>query len=202
MCVFRDCRNEFEAGTVPSCTKKKEHSRSCDSFIATPYKIMQELRTKFSIVNLDIRWRRGPLWRSGHTIPDEEDAVSIGWIPDLVATGNSWQCLWPTSARSSRYTHRIFTTAGGHDLDLLWSSQGKCWSGYFVKTFRPVRSFLVRTLVFAKTLCSSGRWNRLRHWTGAARAGPLCGGRHYVCMSLIPIEGDSNKITTLLNLCG
>jgi len=88
MCVFRDRRNEFEAGTVPSCTKKKEHSRSCDSFITTPYKIMQVLRTKFSIVNLDIRWGR-----SGHTIRDEEDPVSIGWIPDLVATGNTWQCL-------------------------------------------------------------------------------------------------------------
>jgi len=54
MCVFQDCRNEFEAGTVPSCTK--EHSRSCASFITTLYKSTQELRTKFSIVNRNIRW--------------------------------------------------------------------------------------------------------------------------------------------------
>jgi len=61
MCVFRDSRNEFEAGTVPSCMKKKEHNRSCASFITTTYKSMQELRTKFSIVNVDIRWRRATI---------------------------------------------------------------------------------------------------------------------------------------------
>lgn len=47
-----------------------------------------------------------------------EDPVSIGWIPELVATGNNWQCHCISCAPSGRYTQWIITTVGGHDLNL------------------------------------------------------------------------------------
>lgn len=65
-----------------------------------------------------------------------------------------------------------------------------------MKTFRPVKSFLVRTLVLAKTLCSGTDF--VTEMEQQERGLYVAGGT----MSLILIAGDSNKITTLLRLCG
>lgn len=52
-----------------------------------------------------------------------------------------------------------------------------------MKTFQPVRSFLDRTLVFAKTLCASGRWNGLPHEVEQQERGVyVAGSTMYVCM--------------------